>query len=289
MEVRGVPAYRLWCASGPTRITDWGQLTNLGPALAVPAVTLAAGSKVGTVSGTLSPSIAPGQSVVDLTRPADLSTGTTVASVNGNAITLSVAAVSGGTDDLSVAIGTTLAVGSGAVIGLPVRLVGVNPNSGTEATWASFADGGVAAGGCSSGANNNAAADPNGATATGGNAGPHLALENNASQVSALAAADFPGDTASQAVEVTTSLYYESNGTYASDPFAGSVSIAGSRSSGVKLTLDGVSPTAANVLSDKYATSRTLFDIYRSDTVRASTAGFLELGVRLPVRHRQGS
>ena len=28
-------AYRIWCASGSTRITDWGQLTNLGPKLEV--------------------------------------------------------------------------------------------------------------------------------------------------------------------------------------------------------------------------------------------------------------
>jgi len=271
----GSTAYRLWCTSGPTRITDWGQLTNLGPALSVPAVTLTAGSKVASVNGTVSTSIVPGQSVTDLTRPADLGTGTSVASVVGNSITLSAPAVGSATDDLSVGIGTTLAVGSGGAIGLPVRLVGVNSNSGTEAAWAGFAESGVTSGGCSSNANANAASDPNEATAGGGNAGPHLALENNASLVGVMAAADFPGDTASQAIEVTTSLYYESNGAYASNPYTGSVTIAGSRSSGSKVTLNGVSPTAANVLSDKYPTSRTLFDIYRSDTVRASTAGFL--------------
>ena len=37
-------AYRLWCASNATRITDWGQLTNLGPALQVQGVSTTSGS-----------------------------------------------------------------------------------------------------------------------------------------------------------------------------------------------------------------------------------------------------
>ena len=201
-------AYRLWCATDSTRITDWGQLTNL------------------SASG-------PG---------------------NG---------------------GVAKTVGNGAPIGLPVRIIGVNPNSGTEATWASYAESGVSGGGCAANTNTNAATDPNPSTATGDNAGPHIVLENNASQIGDFDAADFPGDFASQAVELNTSLYYESNGVYSSVPYSAAAVVNGTAFAGTKLTENGLSNTTPRVLNNLYATSRTLFNIYRTGTVRASTAGFL--------------
>jgi hypothetical protein len=268
-------AYRVWCATGATQISDWGQLTNLGPNLAVPNVTLTSGSRTATISGTVPSSIASGQAVTDLTNSGHLAGGTTVSSASGNTLTLSVAATGSGTDNLSVNIGTTLAVGSGGPIGLAVRPIAVNPNSGTESTWASYAESGVSGGGCASNANTNGPDDPNPATATGDNAGQHVALENNSSQIGDYAAADFPGDYASQAIEVATTLYYISNGVYSTNPYSGSVTIDGQQFSGTKDTLNGGLNTTANVLNDRYATSRTLFNIYNTATVRASTAGFL--------------
>jgi hypothetical protein len=267
-------AYRLWCATGPTRITDWGQLTNLGPGLVVPAVTVTAGSKTATITGILSSSISAGQAVTDLTTSTDLAPGTTVSS-SGGSLTLSAPAVASGTDTLSIAIGKTLPVGSGQPIGVAVRLVGVDPNSGTESTWASYAESGVTGGGCATSANANAAGDPNPATATGGNAGPHIALADNASQIGTFAAVDFPGDTSSQAIEIAASIEYESSAAYNSSPTAGGVILAGTTYSGATVTLNGSSPSAPNVLGNKFATSRTIFAVYRTSTLRASTAGFL--------------
>jgi hypothetical protein len=274
----GSTAYRLWCATDSTRITDWGQLTNLGPNLHIASVAVTNGSTTATAPAgfTFPSSVASGQTITDLTSSGDLAGGTKVSSTSGNTLTLSQAATGSGTDDLLIATGTTLPVGSGAAIGLPIRIVGVNSSSGTEATWLSYATSGVSgSAGCASTANTNAASDPNPATATGDNAGQHIALENNASQISDYAAADFPGDFGSQAVEVATSLYYESNGVYTTNPYAGSVTTNGIQSSAVKLTLNGQSPTTPNLLNNKYPTARTLFNIYRTGTVTASTAGFL--------------
>jgi hypothetical protein len=195
----GSTAYRLWCATGSTRITDWGQLTNLS------------GSET---------------------------------------------------------------VGNGTPIGIPIRIVGVNPSSGTVATFAGFANSGVSGGGCVSNTNLDAAADPNPATQTGTNA-PHVALENNASQIGDFAAQDFPTDTASQAVEAATSLYFASNGVYNTVPYAGGVTIGSKTVAMSKVNENNVSASAGNYFSNAYPTARTLYNIYRTDTVKASTAGFL--------------
>ncbi len=68
--------------------------------------------------------------------------------------------------------------------------MGVNTRSGTEATGQSFSESGVSGSasgnGCASNVDSNAASDPNLATATGDNAGQHIALENNASQMGGL-------------------------------------------------------------------------------------------------------
>ena len=280
-------AYRLWCASGAgsspsvSQITDWGELTNLGPNLQVVDVTENSSTTV-TLSGsdpqTTFPSVVAGTTVTGPNIP----TGTTVVSGAGtNTLVLSNAATgSSTTATLTFAIGSAnkLSVGSGVPIGLPVRIVGVNASSGTTYTFAGFAQSGVTGGNCGSTANANAANDPNPATAPTPNAA-HIALENNASNISDFAASDFPGDTASQAVEVATSLYFESNGVYNSVPYAASVNFTyngtTSQYSATKVTENLTSTTTPNILQNAYPTARTLFNIYNSQSVRASTAGFL--------------
>jgi hypothetical protein len=154
--------------------------------------------------------------------------------------------------------------------------MGVNTASGTESTFASFAASGVAGGGgCAASMNTNAASDPNSATANGSNATPHIALENNSDQINQFAAGDFPGDPADQAIEVATTLYIESNGVVNTNPFAASTTINGQVFSGAKVAENGVSPTSPTELQNTYPTARTLFNIYRSDTIRASAGGFL--------------
>jgi hypothetical protein len=268
-------AYRLWCATGATRITDWGQLTNLGPNLEVVNVTTTTGSTTATVSGTFPSQIAGGQTVTGTGIPAS----DTVSSVSGGTLTLTTAATTGGTVTLTFGIGTPLAVGQGVPIGLPVRIVAVNTASGTEATFASYAESGVSSGGCASSMNTNGMVDPNSATNTGDNAGVHIALENNASQISQFDAADFPSDAVDQAVELATSLYIESNGVYNTNPYAAGAPITNGTSTvtyaGNKVTENEKSTTTPNLLNNFYPTARTLFNIYRTDTVRASTAGFL--------------
>jgi hypothetical protein len=204
-------AYRLWCATDSTRITDWGQLTNL------------AGGK---------------------------------------------------------------AVGSGTPIGVPIRVIGVNKGSGTVATFNGFANSGVSGGGCASSPFNiNAASGPNPFTSDGYSGNLEIALENNASQIGDFAAANWANDPADQAVDIATSLYYEGLGYYDTIPNASTANITpgtGTVPTGVPTAYtvsltneNSVSPTILHERSNTYPTSRTLFNIYRTDTVKASTAGFL--------------
>ena len=90
---------------------------------------------------------------------------------------------------------------------------------------------------------------------------------------------DFPSDPVDQAVEIGTSLYYESNGVYNTNPFAAAVAISNGSTSisytADKLSLNSDTPTVPNLLSNAYPTAFTLSNIYRTETVRASTAGFL--------------
>jgi len=270
-------AYRLWCATNSSEITDWGQLTNLGPNLVLPNVTLN-GTTTATLSYALPAGLTGSYAVTDLTTSGNIPGGTT-ATASGTTLTLSQAATGSGTDQLSLATGVTQPVGSGGNIGVQVRIQGVNSASGTESTWQSFSDSGVSSGtsgnGCASNADKDAASDPNSATATGDNSGQHIALENNASQISDYAAADWPSDLGDQAVEVASTLYYESNGVYTSNPYAASASIGSTKFSATKIQENGKSPTTPTVLGNTYPTARTLFNIYNTGTVRQSTAGFL--------------
>ena len=265
-------AYELWCATDSTRITDWGQLTNLGPNLEVQGVQLNSGSPTATLaSGNFPSTVASGQAITGPNIPG----GTTVSSVSGGTLTLSQNASGTATNTVRITTSSTLAVGSGSPIGIPVRIVGVNSASGTEATWASYAEGSVASGGCAANMNTNAASDPNSVTATGDNAGQHIALENNSDQLNQFAVTDFPGDAVSQAIEAATSLYIMSDGVDNTNPFAAATTIGGVGYSGLKVPLNGKLPTTPTKLQNTYPTARTLFNIYRTSSIRASAGGFL--------------
>jgi hypothetical protein len=268
--------YRVWCASDSTRISDWGALTNLGPKIAVVHVTTTSGSTAvsltaGAPEGTTFPAgIAAGNTVTGPGIPAS----TTVSTNGGATLTLSHAATASSTTaTLDITTSSALALGQGIPDGVPIRVMGVNTGSGTEATFASYAESGVVGGGCSN-TNTNAANDPNSATAPTPNSA-HVALENNGAQLAQFAAGDFPGDNVDQAIELDTTLYYESNGVYNTTPFATESGVGSSLFTLSKVHENGISPSTVTMLSNSFPTARTLFNIYRTDTVRASTAGLL--------------
>jgi len=264
-------AYELWCATDTTRITDWGQLTNLGPNLEIQGVVLSNSASTGTITGTFPSTVAIGDAI---TGP-DIPASTTITGVSGGTINLSNPPTNA-TDTVRITTASALAVGAGAPIGIPVRILGVNTNSGTEATWASYANSGVGStGNCSANMDKNAALDPNPVTAVGDNATAHIALENNSDQVDQFAVTDFPGDAVSQAIEASTTLYIESDGVYNTNPYAAATTIAGVGYSGLKVPLNGKLPTTPTKLQNTYPTARTLFNIYRTSTIRASAGGFL--------------
>jgi hypothetical protein len=263
-------AYRIWCATGATEISDWGQLTNLGPNLAVVKVTTN-----GTTTLTLASAFPTSITAGDAVSGPGIPSGDTVASISGSTITLNAAATASGTVTLSFNIGTTLAVGAGYPVGIAVRPIGLNTASGTEATFSGYAESGVSGGGCASNMNTDSPADPNSATAPSPN-GAHIALENNSDQLDQFASADFPSpDYVDQAIEVSTTLYIMSNGVMNTNSYAAASTIDGTQYSANKVTENGVATTTPNLLQNKYPTARTLFNIYRTDTVRASAAGFL--------------
>jgi hypothetical protein len=87
---------------------------------------------------------------------------------------------------------------------------------------------------------------------------------------------DFPSpDYVDQAIEAATTLYVESNGVVNTNPYAGAVTIDGTSFSGTKVAENGISPTSVSLLQNTYPTAITLFNVYLTNTVRASTAGFL--------------
>jgi hypothetical protein len=269
-------AYRLWCVKGGNQITDWGQLTNLGPNLLIDNVSTTSGSnQITPSSGTFPSTVVAGDAVTGSGIPS----GTTVSSGAGTGtLTLSSNATATGTPNLNFRTTTKLASGTGLPVGIPVRLMGVNTSSGTEATFAQYANSelGTGNGGCQSVMDLNASLDPNPATATGTNASQHIALENNSDQIDEFAIGDFPSpDYVDQAIEAATTLYIESNGVYTTNPYAAAVTIDGTSFTGTKIPENGVSAGAPTELNNSLPTARTLFNIYRSDTVTASTGGFL--------------
>ena len=95
-------AYRLWCASNSSRITDWGQLTNLGPNLEIKGVSLTSGSTTATISGSFPSTVAIGNAV----SGPDIPSGTTVSSVSGGTITMSNPASATTTDTIRITTGS---------------------------------------------------------------------------------------------------------------------------------------------------------------------------------------
>jgi hypothetical protein len=192
-------AYEIWCSG---TITDWGQLTNVGP----------------FTSGV-----------------------------------------------------PTKAIGTGTSIGLPINLIGVNPSSGTNGVWTKYVQSAQPA--CNSNLHE---------TVVGSDT--HLALENNTAQIDDFATTDYPSDIPDQAVALATALYYVANGIYNSSPYQNSVAltVGGVKGAatlksfpGQLMGLNTQFPSVTNIYNQTFPTSRELGNIYRTDTVRASTAGFL--------------
>jgi hypothetical protein len=189
--------------------------------------------------------------------------------------------------------GTAQTVGNGKAIGIPINVVGVNPASGTDATFSAFAQSGFTSGNCASNTNTNAG-PPTGTPNNPGGAHSEIALENNASQIGTFARS-FYSDAADQAAFIASSLYYESNGVYNSNVHAGVVQINSSGGQpgasggttttypGSKIEENGIGSSAVTNLNNSYPTARTLYNIYRTgadpvneaSAVRASTANFL--------------
>jgi hypothetical protein len=290
-------AWRLWCSNGAAnQINDWGALTNLGPTLAVVNATVSGGSLTAAPEASLDGAFTGSTSAI--TFPSNV-TGATLAgtgvpgsvTVTGgggtSTLTLSNSSFSVSNENLTLTLtgSQTEAVGQGVPDGIPVRIMGVNTQSGTEATMELYSNADAATG-CLSNTDANAAGDPNTATGGGPTSGTntHTALENNAAQVLQFAESDFPADPVDQSIEAATTLYYESNGVYNTDPYAGEADIwsTGTVGSGTsttytlsKVSENGKTTTTANLLNNLYPTARTLFNIYRTDTVSASTGGFL--------------
>ena len=187
-----------------------------------------------------------------------------------------------------------VAVGQGTPIGVPIRVIAVNQGSGTVATFNSFAYSQAGTSGTTVGCYQTANYNINGASGqnplvgdTDATTNPEIALENNASSIGQFAAANWPNDPADQAVDIATSLYYQSYGYYNAIPNSGTIQIdpgTATLPAGVPgayvVTLTNENNTAggvsiANERANNYPTARTLFNIWRQDTVRASTGGFL--------------
>jgi hypothetical protein len=186
--------------------------------------------------------------------------------------------------------------GYGSPVGIPLRIMDVNPASGTVATFAGYAEGTSPADTSTSSGNYcsssttetgvNGANDPNASTIPA--TGPYstnpagspanlerFALENNAHQYDLFSGSDFPGDYASQAIEEATTLYFMSNGVFNTNTYAGQTTINGTPFSAFEVAENGVSTGTVADENNIYPTARTLSNIIRTDTVRQSTAGFM--------------
>lgn len=275
-------AYNLWCATGTARITDWGQLTNLGPNFVADQVTTSTSSNtISLPAGETFASAIGSGATLSSSNVSGLSSLTVTAN-NGNTLTLSGdPGTSTTTGTITIATGgSQAAVGAGQDIGIPIRIIGLNTSSGTEATWQKYVNSGpTTSGGCSANADPNAAKDPNPATATGDYAGNQYLLENNVSNVGTYQAAYFTTgstvDWADTAVLDASALYYAANGVLNTNPYASAVIINGTSYTGVKLTLNGgIAASTPTLLNNSYGAARTLFNIDSANTVRAATAGF---------------
>jgi len=169
--------------------------------------------------------------------------------------------------------------GQGTSIGVPIVVVGVNTGSGTEATFDTFANSSATSGPCSGSGN----VDANGYNPGPANEAETGVLENNAAQLGDFAATDYPGSDATQAADqaalIATSLYFMSNGVYNSNIHSRIVTLSnGTQYAANKMLENEVVPTTSasgTLMNNTYPTARTLYNVYRTSTVRASTADFL--------------
>jgi hypothetical protein len=297
-------AYELWCqsnattstqASPQTEITDWGQLTNLGPDFALDQVTATNGSDVLTlpvgenfstslVGGTLASASSNASALDGLTVSSvsnfvppggnPTATGVSTATLSGNYTGTTTTNTNGG--DASVKVntsGSAVAIGTGQAIGIPIRIEGINSGSGTFSTFSKFAASGTGVSNC---ADNNAAGDPNPNTINlSDNSTPPDILENNASNIQLYNADYWPGDYADQALDDATTITYESNGVFNTNPHAEQVTVDGTNYSGVKVEEDSKTAGTSTEFPNQYPTARTLFNIINSQSVRYPTAGYL--------------
>jgi hypothetical protein len=305
-------AYRLWCKSGSStnpgdsQITDWGNLSNVGPTFEILNVSLTSGSETATIPGTFPSTIVTGDTITGPDIPA--STTVNGAPTNGNptsTLQLSQPASNTATDTVKItATGTwagaappgtgTLPTGAvpagyGSPIGVPIRIIGVNLGSGTAAAWNGFTFGNVGGTGNCSGKtlyNETAAQGANPQNPQGPTGNTEIALENDASQIGDFANANWGGnDAADQSVDIATSLYYMGRGAYNTNPNSSVASLE--LNSGVsvgsnptafteyELNANNVAASGPTQLSNAYPVARTLFNVFKTDTVRASVGGYL--------------
>jgi hypothetical protein len=174
--------------------------------------------------------------------------------------------------------------GQGTRIGVPITVVGVDPGSGTEFTFGQFANSSQTNGPCSGSSGNVDANAYLGPTPSNKAENETALVENNAAQLGEFAAADFPSSdttqTADQAALIATSLYFMSNGVYNSNIHARVTSVSGGAQYAANKMLENeVIPTttqSGTLMNNSFPTAKTLYNIYRTDTVRASTADFLD-------------
>jgi len=229
-------AYKLYCVAGASngQITDWGEITNIGPDLVVvDAVTTSGSDQVtiasGAPEGTTFPSaIANGDEVTGTNIP----DGTTVSSGGGTTtLTLSndaSASDSSAPGNLTVDIGAgnVLSPGSGVAVGMPMVIAGVNSSSGTDFTIAKdLMASGTNGTECDTGSGSSESADTDLNAEEIDNTSKPQALENDAANLPSYAQTIFPSDAADQATMLASELYYMSEGVLLSNAYARQVSI----------------------------------------------------------------
>ncbi|HML01562.1 MAG TPA: hypothetical protein VK428_15355 [Acidimicrobiales bacterium] len=265
-------AFRIWCATNgggvTNQISDWGALTNLGPNLVVVDANTTGGASDVTINGgapegtTFPAVIASGDAVTGIGIPA----GWTVSGSGGGGSTLTITGpgslTSNADTNLDIAIGNAnvLTAGNGVPFGVPIVDPYVNPASGTNYTLAHtfLAPNGAPStpsslcvgSGAGTTTNQNAATSASDVWVELESPGvtqpstPYM-LENDAANLADYAATAFPGDAADQAVMVSATLYYESNGVVTANPYARQAGIC---SNGQAVNSAALTPCGAGTL-----------------------------------------
>jgi hypothetical protein len=204
--------------------------------------------------------------------------------------------------------GTAVQPGDGAPIGVPIRVIGVNTGSGTLSTFYSFAQSGITGGtnctgaaplGSSSNVDANAASGQNPQTNQGVTNNLEIAVENDVNQVGDFASANWAdnsgvtsstnGDAADQAIDIATSLYFESLGVYSTNPNAQvtNIEIPSNATAGLipsgqpgtflasQMSANGTKILVGSETTNAYAMDRTMFNAFNTNSLKASVGGFL--------------